>query len=86
MIAGALPVAGTRVFAEFSGYFRGYYAPVQWTAFVRGNPMHQTTAFVASGTARQSVEPSRAAPSASQGAPSQLSIGSSCLLKQPVAH
>jgi len=56
LIAVAFLLGSTGAFAQFSGYFSGYYAPVNWTAFVSGNPLYQDTAFVNTGNAPQSVE------------------------------
>jgi hypothetical protein len=86
MIAGTFPSACTGAFAQFSGYFSGYYAQAQWTTFVSRNPLYQTTAFVYSGTPPQSVEITRTASSASGEAQSQLFIGSACLLRQSLTH
>ena len=86
IIAAAFLLAGTSAFGQFLGYLSGYYAPAKWTTFVSGNPLHQTTAFVYTGNAPQSVEITRAASSASGRARSQILISSAYLLRQLVTH
>jgi len=56
VVAIALFLLGTRAFAQFSGYFSGYYAPGNWATAVGGNPSWQSTAQVDASKAAQSVE------------------------------
>ena len=56
VVAGVLCLLGTSAFAQFSGYFSGYYAPANWTKLVSNNPLYQNTAFVNSLGAPGSLE------------------------------
>jgi hypothetical protein len=40
----AFLLAGTQGFAQFTGFFRGYYAAPHWTTALAGNPLYQDTA------------------------------------------
>jgi len=80
--AAAFLLAGTSAFAQFSGFFSGYYAPANWTTFVSGNPLYQNPAFVYTGNAPHSVEITRAASSARGRAKNQILIGSAYLLRE----
>jgi hypothetical protein len=41
----AFLLAGGSVFAQFDGFFTGYYAPSKWTTVLANNPQYQSTAF-----------------------------------------
>ena len=49
-IAMGFLLVGGSAFAQFSGYFSGYYAPANWTSSVYNNPAYQGTAYVDTGT------------------------------------
>jgi hypothetical protein len=51
-----LSLAPGSAWAQFSGYFSGYYAPVNWTRYVWNNPSYDNTAFVYTGNAPSSLE------------------------------
>jgi hypothetical protein len=55
-IAVVLLLFGGSAFAQFSGYFSGYYAPANWASPVYGNPLYQSTAFLYTGGAPSSLE------------------------------
>ena len=55
-MAGALVLLGTPAFADFSGYFGGYYAPNNWATALSGNALYQNTATVVKGNAPLSLE------------------------------
>ena len=56
VLLGGILLASTSAFAQFSGYFSGYYAPVNWASSRYGNPLYQDTAFVYPNNAPSSLE------------------------------
>ena len=56
VIALSVLFVGSPAFAQFSGYFSGYYAPANWTTAVSGNVNFQSTARVFPANAPQSIE------------------------------
>jgi hypothetical protein len=55
-IALSVLLFGSSAFAQFSGYFGGYYAPANWSSRVYGNSLYESTAFVYTGGAPGSLE------------------------------
>ncbi len=56
LLATGFCLSASSVFAQFSGYFGGYYAPANWTSTVYNNPLYQNTAFVFTGGAPNSLQ------------------------------
>ncbi len=55
LVTGFL-LSASSAFAQFSGYFGGYYAPANWSSSVYGNPLYDTTATVVTTGVPNSLE------------------------------
>ena len=74
LLAAGFLLHADRVFAQFSGYFGGYYAPANWTATVYNNTTFDTTAFVDTSGAPNSVEINGAVDAQQQTSNPQLPV------------
>ncbi len=67
LLAAGFLLSASSVFAQFSGFFSGYYAPANWTSTKYNNALYDSTAFVYTGLVPNSLEIDGAVDSQQQG-------------------